>query len=135
MNGHGEGSIIRRSNGTWRAQITIYGKRRGKTFKTKSEALAWLHKIQTQIRFGHDFEGSKITLDEYLTEWGCACLCLYDLDYQINNVPPGVWFIKVDNPEYYGSFDDGKIIDFVLDLTPGLEGNYCVDRPYLPWEL
>lgn len=39
---HGEGSLYHRSNNTWRAQVLIDGKRKGKTFKTQNEALEWI---------------------------------------------------------------------------------------------
>jgi len=69
IRGRNEGSLYQRPNGSWRAQISINGKREGKTFPTKRESLAWLRKIQIQVGFGHDIEGSKITLKEYLTQW------------------------------------------------------------------
>ena len=67
--GHGEGSIYQRSSGSWRAQIIIDGKRVGKTFKKKSEALSWLRKMQSQLEQGFDYFGSMISLGEYLNQW------------------------------------------------------------------
>jgi len=67
--GHGEGSITQRSYGSWRAQLTIDGKRHGKTFKKKPDALTWLRKMQNQHELGFDFERGKLTLGEYLPEW------------------------------------------------------------------
>ncbi len=40
---HGEGSITRRSNNTWLAQVTIEGRRVGKTFKTRKEGQEWIN--------------------------------------------------------------------------------------------
>jgi hypothetical protein len=42
IRGHNEGSIYKRSNDSWRAQISVNGKRQGKTFKMKSDAQIWL---------------------------------------------------------------------------------------------
>jgi len=67
--GHGEGSIYQRSNGSWRAQVYVDGKRHGKTLKKKADAQTWLRKMQNQLVLGHDIEGSKITLADYLTQW------------------------------------------------------------------
>ena len=67
--GRGEGSIYQRSNGTWRAQISLDGRRQGKTFKHKSDAQLWLRKMQTHLDLGHDIEGGKMTLSEYLDTW------------------------------------------------------------------
>ena len=60
--GHGEGSIYQRSSGSWRAQIIIDGKRVGKTFKQKSDALNWLRKMQSQVEQGFDYFGSMISI-------------------------------------------------------------------------
>jgi len=69
IRGRNEGSIHQRSNGTWRVQIYLDGKRTGKTFKTKAEAQNWLQEMQYQLRRGFDLEGSQITLGEYLQQW------------------------------------------------------------------
>ena len=67
--GHGEGSITQRSYGSWRAQLTIDGKRHGKTLKTKTDALTWLRKMQFQLDQGFDVQGGKLALGEYLVQW------------------------------------------------------------------
>ncbi len=73
-----------------------------------------------------------ITEIEDLSSGGCYCICLYDMDYEINFLPPGIYMIKVDNPFYYGEYDNGIIIEFTVDLTGEVSGHFCVDRPYLP---
>ena len=69
IRGHGEGSIYQRSSGSWRTQIIVDGKRIGKTFKLKSDALSWLRKMQSQLEHGYDYFGSMISLEEYLGQW------------------------------------------------------------------
>ncbi len=69
IRGHGEGSIHRRSSGSWRAQISSSGKRFGKTFKKKAEAQDWLRKMQNQLEMGLDIKGGKLTLTQYLPQW------------------------------------------------------------------
>ena len=83
-----------------------------------------------------DIENNVITIieTEDLGEpGGCDCTCLFDLHYQITNLPPDVYTIKVDNPYYYGWLANGEIIEFTIDLTSATSGHYCVDRSYLPW--
>jgi hypothetical protein len=62
----------------------------------------------------------------------CDCMCLYDLNYEIVNLPPAIYTIRVDNVHYYNQYNGG-IIEFTVDLTSPLSGCFCVDRPYLPW--
>ena len=69
IRGHGEGSIHQRSSGSWRAQISNGGKRFGKSFKKKSDAQAWLRKMQNKLEMGADHEGGKVTLEVYLPRW------------------------------------------------------------------
>ena len=67
--GHGEGSITQRAYGSWRAQVTIDGKRHGKTFKKKSDALTWLRKTQFEIDKGLTYSSAQVTLEQFLSEW------------------------------------------------------------------
>ena len=67
--GRNEGSISRRTNGSWRGQIFQSGSRLSKDFRSKSEALAWIRTIQSQIDHGYLIRGSNITLNEYMTAW------------------------------------------------------------------
>lgn len=69
---------------------------------------------------------------ESLEGGGCDCVCLFDLDYEITNLPPGEYTIRIDNPYYYNE-ENGGIIEFTIDLTTSPSGYFCVDRPYLPW--
>ncbi len=61
----------------------------------------------------------------------CDCICLYDIDYEIINLPPAVYTIRVSNV-YMENYGNGEIIEFVVDLTQSLSGIYCIERPYLP---
>ena len=66
---HNEGSIYQRSNGKWRAQVSIDGRRLSYTAKTKKEGLAWIRDTKNQIDKGLTFEGADLTLREFLAEW------------------------------------------------------------------
>ncbi|MHB8933142.1 MAG: site-specific integrase [Bellilinea sp.] len=67
--GHGEGSLYKRSNGTYRAQVTIEGNRVGKTFKLRKDAQDWIATINGQVKQGLTYNSAKTTVDELLTEW------------------------------------------------------------------
>jgi integrase len=67
--GHNEGSIHQRPSGKYRAQIYQSGKRVGKDFYTKAEALQWVRTVQSNIDHGFQLIGSSITLEEYLPSW------------------------------------------------------------------
>ena len=70
IRGRNEGSISKRKNGTYRAQISIGGGKRisfGAT--TKVECQEWLRERQHEIDGGFDIKGSGTTLEEYLKEW------------------------------------------------------------------
>ena len=69
IRGKNEGSLHQRPNGTWRAQLSVDGRRISKGFKTKAEAQEWLRNTQTQVESGFDYHAGKITLAEYLPVW------------------------------------------------------------------
>jgi integrase len=67
--GNGEGSIYRRKNGTWSAQVSLQGCRQSRTFRTQHEALDWRRKILGQICDGMGYTGSQLTISEYMEGW------------------------------------------------------------------
>jgi hypothetical protein len=73
-----------------------------------------------------------ITITEKEVNGLCDCLCLFDLDYQIVNLPPGEYVIKVIEP-YIG--EDDEPLEFVVDLSEAPSGTYCVKRNTYPWGL
>jgi integrase len=95
IRGRGEGSIYRRSYGAWRAQIYIKGRRLGKTFKKKTDALRWLRDTQHKLDRGYDFTRSLITLGEYLPRWlkhkraslSASTVCQYEQVIQDHILP------------------------------------------------
>ncbi|MBU0511331.1 MAG: site-specific integrase [Chloroflexi bacterium] len=66
---HNEGTIYQRSNGKWRAQVSINGRRLSYTAKTKKEGLAWIRETNNQIDKGLTYKGADTTLEEFLTDW------------------------------------------------------------------
>lgn len=82
-----------------------------------------------------EFEVSsgQIVIDEAedLTTGGCDCLCLYDLNYEITGLKPGLYDITV-NEMYLDS--EAEMLEFTLDLTSLKTGTFCVTRDFYPWQ-
>jgi integrase len=66
---HGEGSLNKRANGTYLAQVSIEGKRVSKTFKVRKDAQEWITTLTGQVRQGLTYSSAKTTVDELLVEW------------------------------------------------------------------
>lgn len=69
IRGKKEGSIHRLPSGSFRAQVTLQGRRLSFTAKTRRECQEWIKKVQGQIDEGMTFASTKITLAEYLDGW------------------------------------------------------------------
>lgn len=65
----GEGTVYQRSDSAWRAQMSIKGTRISKSFRTKVDALLWLHRMQLEMGRRSNDLGSQMTLGEYLLQW------------------------------------------------------------------
>ncbi|MDH4158221.1 MAG: hypothetical protein OEW00_13195, partial [candidate division Zixibacteria bacterium] len=65
-----------------------------------------------------------------LDNGGCDCLCLFDIDYEITNLLPGEYTIKVIEP--YRHHDD-DILEFTVNFVTTPTGSFCVPRSHYPW--
>ena len=60
----------------------------------------------------------------------CDCLCLYDMEFMVDNLPVGQYLIKIEEP-YLGP-DDAPILTMLnLELHP--TGLRCLPRSSYPW--
>ncbi len=77
-------------------------------------------------------EPGLITIDEFegMEAGGCDCLCLFDLDYEFNNLAPGEYTIRINGLYLDG---DDEPIEFTVDLASNPSGKYCVYRDHYPW--
>jgi integrase len=66
---NGEGSIFRRRNGSWRAQLSLNSKRLTFGSKNREECQAWLRKMQNQVDQGFTYKVSQMTVESFITEW------------------------------------------------------------------
>ncbi len=79
-----------------------------------------------------DIENHVITVTEHEAEYGCRCLCLFDVDYRIENLEPGEYeivFVELclepgDEP-----------LEFECDLSQAASGTCCVKRTHYPWNM
>ena len=67
--GQNEGTIYKRKDGTWAAQVSIQGRRLTKYTKTQSEARTWLKTTLNQVDTGITFLGAQMELGKYLEQW------------------------------------------------------------------
>jgi len=74
---------------------------------------------------------ANIVIDEMeVVSMPCLCLCLFDLDYRINGLPPGVYTLRVNEPYLW---EGGEPLEFTLDLTPYSSDFLCITRENYPW--
>ena len=64
-----EGTIYQRKNGTWRAQVTLDGRRLHFSARTQRECQEWIKKTIGRIDNGMTYASTKTTLEEYMSGW------------------------------------------------------------------
>jgi hypothetical protein len=77
-----------------------------------------------------DFNSSRITITEREQEQGCHCLCLFDLDYEVVNLAPGVYTLRIIEPYVEGG---DQVLELTLELLSATSGSHCLQRNYYPW--
>ncbi len=82
---------------------------------------------------GTDFSFNNDTIIITEKESGdmCHCLCLYDIECEINNLAPGTYYVKI--VELYLS-DGDELLEFEITLeSSSSSGNFVVSRTNYPW--
>lgn len=74
-------------------------------------------------------DGSKIIITENESQQGCHCSCLYDITIQVDNVSPGYYTIKINEP--YA--EQGPPIEFDANLNYAILDTLYFERNYYPW--
>jgi hypothetical protein len=77
-----------------------------------------------------DFNNSRVTITEREQEQGCKCLCLFDLDYEVVNLAPGEYTLRIIEP-YVEEGD--QALELSLPLFSTASGTHCVQRTDYPW--
>jgi len=78
------------------------------------------------------FRPGEIIIKEKEASSLCDCNCLFDLDYQLIHIRPGVYRISVKGP--YQPESDPPL-EFVVSLTQPVSGTFCVPRSQYPWAI
>ncbi len=65
----GEGTINQLPSGSWRAQVSLKGKRISYTARDQQAARQWIRKIQAQIEQGLTYDDERTTLGKFLEGW------------------------------------------------------------------
>jgi integrase len=65
----GEGTINQLPSGSWRAQVSLKGRRLSHTSKNQQGARDWIRKIQAQIEQGLTYDDERTTLNTFLEGW------------------------------------------------------------------
>ncbi|MCX6306498.1 MAG: hypothetical protein NT040_16160 [Bacteroidetes bacterium] len=74
-------------------------------------------------------KGDTIIVQEIEKQGICGCLCLYDLDIELNDASQKCYQVKFIEP-YCGAQEP---IVFAMDLTANTLGTCCVHRVDYPW--
>ena len=75
-------------------------------------------------------EVNRIRIVEREQEAGCHCLCLYDLDYRVENVLAGGYVVEFVCP-YVEAHE--PVMEVMLNLLEPASGQICMDRDHYPW--
>ena len=77
-----------------------------------------------------EISGNSIMISEFESQSGCYCLCLFDLSFRIDRLPPGVYILTIKEP-YLGQGD--PVIEASLDLSDRTSGEVYFTRTQYPW--
>jgi integrase len=67
--GNNEGTVYKRRDGRWCAQVSLSGKRITKYAKTQRECHDWVREITNKIEHGMTFDATQLTLERYMQSW------------------------------------------------------------------
>jgi hypothetical protein len=65
--------------------------------------------------------------EHYVASGPCHCVCPFDLSYDINDLAPGEYTVRVVGP-YSDQY--GGILVFDIDLLTTPSGEYCVEGQF-----
>ncbi len=82
--------------------------------------------------FRVDTKARLITVTERETSASCHCNCLYDLEYRIQDLEPGSWHVRVEEP--YRPTQE-PVLEGFLELKAGASGRLCLERKAYPWNI
>jgi hypothetical protein len=102
----------------------------GKSYLKFTHINAGFNCCPGKITANIEIDSNAILVKENEQAAGCYCNCLYDIDYEINNLAPGMYHIVIVEP--YKQSDE-PLLEFDMDLIGHPTGSFCVDRWHYPW--
>ena len=84
-----------------------------------------------QIYASIGINDNHILIREREAQAACDCLCLFDLDYRITDLPSGSYVLEIEEPYVKYSALDPLIM--TLTLRDGSSGEFCITREEYPW--
>jgi integrase len=67
--GNNEGTVYKRKDGRWCAQVSLNGRRITKYGKTQKECRDWVNLTLDKIDHGLTFDGAQVSLQQYMESW------------------------------------------------------------------
>lgn len=76
------------------------------------------------------FDGNRIIIEEDETDASCMCVCLFDVEYMIEGLPPGTYEVEIA-----GAWLPPGEAPLVcqLELPGPVTGDCCLERTHSPW--
>ena len=88
--------------------------------------------ISLDPRFVPGSSSGTIRIVEHEISGIADCLCLFELEYTLSEVPPGTYRVEVS--EDPGCLDEGDApLEFTLDVHSAGVDSFCVGRDHYPW--
>lgn len=74
-----------------------------------------------------DIENGVVTIteEEIFQTSPCYCICQYDIEMEITDLPPGTYTISIIEPYQY---PDSPALEFGINLTMPMSGQFCINR-------
>ncbi|MCD6332636.1 MAG: hypothetical protein J7L89_05130 [Bacteroidales bacterium] len=82
------------------------------------------------IQVDLEVKGDSLLISEDDSLELCRCLCLYDVDIVIRDLPSDLYYLRIKEPCVT---DSHPFITCTLDLSGKSSGQYCLKRTYYPW--
>lgn len=76
-------------------------------------------------------DGNVIAIEENESGEMCHCLCLYQVDYKVENLPPGEYTIKFIE---LCMSDEDEALELTVNLGTDPTGHKCIERNHYPWD-
>ena len=109
----GEGTIIQLPSGSWRAQVSLKGRRLSHTARNQQGARQWIRKIQDQIEQGLTYDDEQTTVGIFLEGW----VAIKKTELRLATYEQYAWVSRLYLQPYLGKIR-------LKDLSSGMVQNF-----------